>query len=226
MLGERADSIRKGVTDPYGSHIYTLWRVHGWRMSLYSLARALRTHGDTACLHVGPFLLIRTHGWRPGRAFTPSWLLLFVPFFASKSAWRCPPSVLFCCLCPVMHVLKGSHGAVILCARRLPTSWRRSSTTSAASGFVGLGLLLCGALAHRSTLLVSCWRSARRFLRVFRAFSYRMRQRSHGLALFLTPRLRGGSISEADLASEGLRLLQHEMCSERARSGQSAGTLG
>ena len=45
LLGERADSIRKGVIDPYGSHTYTFWRVHGWRMSLYSLARALRTHG-------------------------------------------------------------------------------------------------------------------------------------------------------------------------------------
>ena len=149
-----------------------------------------------------------------------------VPILAIILAWCCPPSAHFCYFRPVVYALGGSHVAATLCVERLFVGLRRSSIASAAVGLAELGLLLCGALAHRSTLPVSCWRSARRFLRIFRAFSYRMRQRSNGLALLLTPRLRGGSISEADLASEGLRLLQHGMCSERAHSGQSAGTLG
>jgi hypothetical protein len=153
LLGERADSSRKGAIDPYGSHTYTFWRVHDWRMSLYSLARALRTHGDIARLHVGPFLLIRTHGWRPGRAFTPSWLLLLyrlLPAFLRGAARHLRFVAAFP---PVVRALGGSHGAAILCAMRLLISWRKFSIASAASGFVELGLLLCGALAHRSTYL-------------------------------------------------------------------------
>jgi hypothetical protein len=166
LLGERADSIRKGVIDPYGSHTYTLWRVHGWRMSLYSLARALRTHGRhymftrrSSSVDLGACLA-------PKGSMNATVAAAFVPILASNSAWRCPPSALYCCLCPVMHALGGSHGAAILCAKRLPISWRKSSIASAASGCVELGLLLCGALAHRSTFSVNCWRSARRFLRI------------------------------------------------------------
>jgi hypothetical protein len=45
VLEEEADSSRKDAIDPYGTNTHTLWRVHGWRMSLYSLARARGMHG-------------------------------------------------------------------------------------------------------------------------------------------------------------------------------------
>ena len=141
------------------------------------------------------------------------------------SATCCPPSALFCCVCPVVHVVGGSHGAVLRVERSFASRLRLSSA-SAAAGLARLGLLLwrsSGAPEH-FTCAVSAVGAA--FLRAFRASTFRTRQRSHGFAFFLTPRLRGGSTPGADLTSECLRLLQHDWCRERARSGQNVGMPG
>jgi hypothetical protein len=109
---------------------FTRWRARSERM------------GDITCLHAGPVVLILTLAWRPKRALTPQWLLLYVPILASISAWRCPPSAHSCCCCPVSRALGGSHGAATMCAERMFLRLRTFSVASAAAGFTKLGLLL------------------------------------------------------------------------------------
>jgi hypothetical protein len=58
------------------------------------------------------------------------------------SATCCPPSALFCCVCPVVHVVGGSHGAVTPRVERSFASRLRLSSASAAAGLARLGLLL------------------------------------------------------------------------------------
>jgi hypothetical protein len=164
VLGERADSSRKGDIDPCGSHTYTSWRMYGWRMSFYSLSRALGTHGRRRMLthryvHVDPDSRLANQG-----SVHATMATFIVPLLASKLAWLCPPSAPFRCLFSVVRSLGGSYGAATSCAERTFVILREFSIASAVDGFAELVLLPCGALSHRSTFFVICWRSARRSL--------------------------------------------------------------
>ena len=142
VLEEEADSGRKDVIDPYGTNTHTLWRLHGWRMSLYSLARARGMHGRhymftriSSNVDLGACLA-------PRGSVKATVAAVFVPILASNSALRCPPSAHSCCCCPVSRALGGSHGAAIMCAERTFLRLRPFSVASAAAGFTKLGLLL------------------------------------------------------------------------------------
>jgi hypothetical protein len=95
VLEERPDSSRKGAIDLYGTHTNTFWRMYGWRMPLYSLACARRTHVRpcaTTCWFIRAVLgaTLATRG-----RMLPSWLVFFrcAPFpchkAGSRRAWRC-----------------------------------------------------------------------------------------------------------------------------------------
>jgi hypothetical protein len=153
VLEEEADSSRKDAIDLYGTHTYTLWRVHGWRMSFYSLARARGTHVRERAItrrftQTDLGATLATKGRMP-----PQWLMFFYRFEPAIPLWRCPPLALLCCFRPVVHALGGSLGAFTPCVKRPFASTLKLSFVSAAAGFPGQGLLLCGALAHRSIYL-------------------------------------------------------------------------
>jgi hypothetical protein len=153
LLGEGADSSREGATYLYGTHTHTHWRMYGWRMTFYSLACARRTHVRKYATtrrfiraDLGATLATR------GRMLPP-WLVFFYRYEPALPLWRCPPLALLCFFRPVVHALGGSHDAFTPFAERPFASTLKLSFVSAAAGFPGQGLLLCGALAYRSIYL-------------------------------------------------------------------------
>jgi hypothetical protein len=129
---------------------FTRWHARSERM------------GNIACLHAGPFLLILTHAWRPKGASTPLWLLLlylFWPSFLPGAARHLRTLVAFA----PSRAPWGDRTMRLLRATSV-CSYTCEGSSSPARRPASLSWACCsGALARRSTFLVSCWYSARLF---------------------------------------------------------------